>query len=286
MEAKNIRFESKYVVTFDIECLTGLHIGGLDTGGRIGELDNPVIKDAMTGLPMIAGSSLKGRIRERLEWNHIDSHHNNTAIERQLRLDDKDQLNIGKIGQCNCGNCDICHYFGHSKHDEDDPTKIFLGPTRILVRDVFPKEGQIDKWVEKLGTQTYTEVKAENTISRLTAIANPRQMERVPAGSIFSGEIVIDIYKIDYSEKEVQREQDDIKKALMLLFKGMMLIEDSFLGGGGSRGSGVVQFKSFQIKKYPNSYYSNPEEKEMFYDFKDKPNAKEMFKSKAYETVA
>lgn len=280
MEVKNIKFEAKYIVKFDIECITSLHIGGLDTGGRIGELDNPVIKDSMTGLPMIAGSSLKGRIRERLEWNHVDPFHKKTAIERQLKYDDKGKLNVGKVAQCTCGNCDICHYFGHSNHDTDDPQQVFLGPTRILVRDALPKNGQVDKWEEKLGAQTYTEVKVENTISRLTAVANPRQMERVPAGSVFSGEVVIDTYNLPH------REKDSIQTALMLLFKGMMLIEDSFLGGGGSRGSGVVQFKSFQIKKFSESYYANPDEEAVDYDFPDKPSAKEMFKSKAYETVA
>lgn len=282
MEVKNIKFEAKYIMKFDIECITGLHIGGLDTGGRIGELDNPVIKDSMTGLPMIAGSSLKGRIRERLEWNHVDSN-NETAITRrfkQLEPDKKGNIDFGKIGQCNCGTCDICHYFGHSNHDAEKSQEVFLGPTRILVRDALPKNGQVAKWEEKLGAQTYTEVKVENTISRLTAVANPRQMERVPAGSVFSGEVVIDTYNVPH------REKDNIQTALMLLFKGMTLIEDSFLGGGGSRGSGVVQFKSFQIEKFTESYYTNPEEKSIDYDFPDKPSAKEMFKSKAYETVA
>lgn len=279
METKDIqykaKFEAKYIINFDLNCLTGLHIGGGDTAGRIGELDNPVLKDALTGLPYIAGSSLKGRIRERLEWTHIDKAHQKTAVERQLK-DEKGNLRLN-VSQCNCGNCDICHYFGHSNQNNTDAQ--FYGPTRILVRDAFPAENQKQQWEKKLGKNNYTEVKYENTISRLTAIANPRQMERVPAGSLFKGEIVIDIYDLP------GREADNIQMALTLLFKGMMLIENSFLGGGGSRGSGVVKFNAFGIKKLPASYYEKPEEKPKDFPIDKELSASDIFKSKAYENV-
>ena len=88
----NINFKAKYIINFDIICKTGLHIGGGDTGIGIGELDNPIIKDPITNLPIIAGSSLKGRVRERLEWLYIDKTDDKNAISRQLIPDNKGEI--------------------------------------------------------------------------------------------------------------------------------------------------------------------------------------------------
>lgn len=42
---------------------TGMHIGGSTQFSAIGAIDSPVIRDSFTDLPMIPGSSLKGKIR-------------------------------------------------------------------------------------------------------------------------------------------------------------------------------------------------------------------------------
>ena len=55
-------------ITGTLVLKTGLHIGGGDTEMRIGGIDNQVVKDPLTGLPYIPGSSLKGKIRSLLEW--------------------------------------------------------------------------------------------------------------------------------------------------------------------------------------------------------------------------
>jgi len=261
MDTDKIKLLSKYIVNFDIVCKTGLHIGGSDSGAGIGELDNPVLKDPVSGHPYICGSSLKGRMRERLEWLLGNVNQQVESIkfegaETEQKLKDK----ILSIGQCNCGKCEVCHYFGHSNHDADD-TDLILGPTRIIFRDAYPKVerddnkyDQIKLWEEKLGRGVYTEVKIENTISRLTAIATPRSMERVPADSKFNCEIVIDLYHTPYGIK-----QDNVNDAFTLLIQGMVAIEHSFLGGLGSRGSGVVEFINLQVKKIPTSHYINLE---------------------------
>lgn len=273
-----INFKAKYIINFDIKCLTGLHIGGPDIGAGIGDLDNPVIKDPMTDLPIIAGSSLKGRVRERLEWLHTDSYDNQNAISRQL-VPDNGQIKFEKVKQCNCGKCQICHYFGHSAKAEnnEDDKKIIIAPTRFLFRDAFPKKDngydQKKIWEDQLGKAMYTELKFENTISRLTAEANPRQMERVPADSVFAGEIVLDLYEF----KDIpEMQSDELGDALRLLFKGMCAIEQSFLGGTGSRGSGRVEFSNFMIKKYPPEYYTNPDVKIVPIKLEGK-NAQEIF---------
>ena len=74
-----------------------------------------------------------------------------------------------------------------------------------------------------------TEVKSENAIDRITSQANPRTLERVPAGARFHFRMVLDILC----------EED--RELLPRLVEGLRLLEDDTLGGGGSRGSGRVQ---------------------------------------------
>ena len=50
---------AKIQITGKIELVTGMHIGGSNAFSAIGAIDSPVIRDAIGGLPMIPGSSLK-----------------------------------------------------------------------------------------------------------------------------------------------------------------------------------------------------------------------------------
>jgi len=301
MENTKIKLRNKYIVNFEIRCKTGLHIGGTDTGAGIGEIDNPVLKDPSNGYPYISGSSLKGRMRERLEWllgniqkKAKEINDNRKKVEDDIKNESKEDLSLEDfkklvkqklrnqmldIKQCDCGICEICHYFGHSNNDLEND-EIILGPTRFIFRDAFPAETQIHQWEEKLGSGVYTEAKTENTISRLTAIANPRTMERVPADSVFSGEIVIDLY-----DTPDGAEVDDIKKAFELLLQGMVAIEQSFLGGTGSRGSGVVEFKNLNVEKVPASYYVNLEGTIQKFPFETFNNATKLWKNKIFEQI-
>ena len=76
------------------------------------------------------------------------------------------------------------------------------------------------------------ENKFENTIDRLTSVANPRQIERVVRGSQFAFELIYNVENPD----EVSEDFGNIVKAIDLL-------ENDYLGGGGSRGNGRVLFK-------------------------------------------
>ena len=61
-------------------------------------------------------------------------------------------------------------------------------------------------------------------------------MERVPAGAVFSDmELIYGIYKAQ-----------DIDRFESLL-EAMQLVEDDYLGGLGSRGSGKVKFKELEL---------------------------------------
>jgi len=240
----DFKYAGKYIIKADLRCITGLHIGGTDEGFEIGGMDNPVIKDPITGYPYIPGSSLKGKIRGLLEWTttHNDKiKENNEEKEiKRTRVENMLKLKEGKWSAqpCNCGVCDVCIVFGASAD-----TKGQKEPTRLTVRDSFPKKSSIENWEVNLGEKIYTEAKTENAIDRLTSEATPRTMERVPADSVFEVEMLFDLYK-----------NDDVQK-LKKVFEGITLLEDSALGGGGSRGSGKVVFENIEVIKRDLEYY-------------------------------
>src|SRR5260370_24372076 len=80
-----------------------------------------------------------------------------------------------------------------------------------------------------------TEVKSENAIDRITGQANPRTLERVPAGARFKTRFVMDVLC----------EED--APLFMRVLEGLRLLEDDALGGGGSRGSGRVSFSGLRL---------------------------------------
>lgn len=257
----NYKFEGKYIIKADLRCVTGLHIGGTDEGFEIGGMDNPVIKDPITGYPYIPGSSLKGKMRSLLEWTtkrvnnltcteyQIDEFEkqrekllneitHETDANRKKNLEEKLKKMTLSVKPCDCGQCDICIVFGCSAATSQKE------PTRLTVRDSFPKDSTVKAWEANLGEKIYTEVKTENAIDRLTSEANPRSIERVPADSVFEVEMLFDLFS-----------NDDLKK-LRKIFEGMALLEDSSLGGGGSRGSGKVVFEHISISKRGLDYYT------------------------------
>ena len=225
-----LSFIGKILINCDIELKTALHIGGTEEGFDIGGIDNTVVKDKMTGVPYIPGSSLKGKIRSILEWAHN---------EVEIKKNDKTGKYEGLL--CSDPTHPIGIVFGVAAGDHKKD--IQPGPTRLTVRDAYPIEGQTEKWANAMGENIYTEAKTENAIDRLTSAANPRTQERVPAGSVFKGQFVFDVFT-----------RGDIPH-LKLLFEGMRLLEDSYLGGGGTRGSGRVAFTNIKIEARDKSFY-------------------------------
>ena len=80
-------------------------------------------------------------------------------------------------------------------------------------------------------------MKFENTISRLTAVANPRQIERVVRGSEFGVKMVYDM-----------EEAGELEADFTNIAKGLKLLSLDYLGGHGSRGYGKVAFTDFEIE--------------------------------------
>ena len=236
---EKVELTKKIFIKGAIQCKSGLHIGGSDQALSIGGVDNVVVRDPLTNVPYIPGSSIKGKMRSLLEKLY-GLQPNSPSGKPFIYVPDKNAppqgIMIGKL-------------FGVPA--ESDLNE----PSRIIVRDAFIKP-ESKKELEKLETDLpYSEVKTEVTINRLTSKANPRQMERVPAGTKFGFEIIVNIY-----------EGDDEKEILKEVFKGMMLVQDDFLGGSGSRGYGKVKFNVEELSFRTKNIYKELGDKEKYTD--------------------
>lgn len=238
MFERTIKLEGRVFITFDIQAVTGLHIGGSDAGVEIGGVDKTVIRDRLTNRPYIPGSSLKGKMR--------------SLLEKYRGLKQNQKIGKGYIHSCGADykgeelaqkgkkeyeGCDVCQVFG-LPGDRD-----FATPTRLTVRDVFLNEKSAGDLGAAQTDLPYTEVKTEVSIDRVTSVANPRQMERVPAGAIFDqGEMIFGLYEGSgcSARKDLER--------LGVILEGMRLLEDDYLGGLGSRGSGKIRFKNIRLE--------------------------------------
>jgi len=224
-----MKLTSHKVIRGTILCESGLHIGGSQEQMEIGGVDLPIIKHPISGAPYIPGSSLKGKMRSQLEKIH-----GKVSPNKNGDLTDP----------CRCGkeDCLICRVFGAHMNPNHK-----LGSTRIMVRDAkLSKEtkDEYDKIVKEKGT-SYLEKKTENIINRMTGTAeHPRSQERVPEGAKFDLEITIQLFDID-KEKEA--------KIIDLVKQGLKLVQDSYLGGFGSRGSGQVSFNDLKIDGTPTT---------------------------------
>ena len=140
---------------------------------------------------------------------------------------------------CSCGKpiCEICRVFGsaNSKKNNDDAKK--RGPTRLIVRDAVLHEDDAEKF--KNG-KPIIEEKSENSLNRITAAANPRPIERVVPGIRFRFELV---YRVIDDGDGGKRDEEYFKTVVC---KGLQLLENDYLGGGGSRGNGRIVFAELQ----------------------------------------
>ncbi|MGD0489550.1 MAG: type III-A CRISPR-associated RAMP protein Csm3 [Syntrophorhabdales bacterium] len=226
-----------------IEVVTGLHVGAGNNAIEIGGMDNPVIRNPLTNEPYIPGSSLKGKMRALAEWVYG-------------KVDPKGS-SPGAVCSCGGPTCPICRVFGTNAARNAGERKLALqrGPTRLIVRDArlkADKGGPVDRVV--------VEEKWENTINRITAEANPRQMERVVPGTQFEFDLSYRV--IDDSDQGAKDRKGFDSVVLLSLY----LLELDFLGGGGSRGNGKIVFKSLtadgeQIKDAAGNWISSYEEK-------------------------
>ena len=204
--------KGKFIITGKIKVLTGLHIGTSGDFSAIGAVDNIVIRDTVTNKPIIPGSSLKGKMRYLLSRTKYND--NSTLTMPSIK---KESDNIKRL-------------FGSS----EKPITL----SRLQFCDMLLREKDYGRDVEF--DLPYTEIKYENTIDRGTSVANPRQQERVPAGSEFDFRLIYNVENTEKMEEEVKQDFENI----LLMFE---LLEDDYLGGHGTRGYGRVKFEDLKV---------------------------------------
>lgn len=201
----------KILIEGKLEVVTGLHIGGSSSFAAIGAVDSPVVRNSRDNQPMIPGSSLKGKMRSLL------ARQRNQKISGNM---DEDEEGILRL-------------FGSAKNGN-----VRVG--RLIFSDLF--------LAEQDSLESPVEVKFENSINRLTAVANPRQLERVIPGTQFNLKLLYELKDTTDREKEKHSEyyqgteEEWILKDFQSLIDGMKLLELDYLGGSGTRGYGQVRF--------------------------------------------
>ncbi len=216
-----------------LRCVTGLRIGGSSETIEIGGLDNPIIKHPLTGMPYVPGSSLKGKMRSLLELRL-------GLIDPRPKVNGRENRAYGEVHRpggygCQGDECPICRLFGSNAGEGE------LGPGRLIVRDAY----LTDEWDEKvherlMAGEPVTEIKYENTINRITAAANPRPMERVPAGVTFALEIGYHVFDTGDGGATDRTLYEHVVEALQL-------VQADTLGSSGSRGYGKVAFENLTL---------------------------------------
>lgn len=149
-------------INLKLELESGLCIGGSSNNFDIGAIDTEVIKNPLTNVPYIPGSSLKGKLRYLLNVNN----ESNDLIDKLFGVANGE------------------------KNKNDD-----IGISRLIFRDLELSEGSKKEIENILGKGCYTEIKAENALNN--GIANPRFIERVPKGAKFKGEIIVQVFDGD-----------------------------------------------------------------------------------------
>ncbi len=217
-----------------IKALTGLHIGGSNTDLEIGGLDKAVIRNPLTKRPYIPGSSLRGKMR--------------SQMEKLLGLPQNQPIGQVRIHTCqtksefdNNGGCLVCTVFGVPAEKDYD------NHTRLVVRDAELTDTSAQSLQDARTDLLYGELKTEVAIDRVTSAATPRTIERVPAGAVFGpAELVFGVYDAaDFARVKV-------------MLDALQLVEDDYLGGSGSRGSGKVKFEEIHLYLRNGKDYSQP----------------------------
>lgn len=230
-----IKLKKKLIITGKIEAVTGIAIGGTNAAMSIGGVDKGVIRNPVTKEPYIPGSSLKGKMRSLLELR------DGTIGE--------ERMGVVNNGPSNSQAHRSSRLFGNAAKRTEDDQK----PSRVVVRDAYLCDmqqnavGEISKSDYFKDTDLpYTEVKTEVVIDRITSRAMPRQLERVPAGARFNFEIVLNIFDTDKEDELVND-----------LLAGMQLLQNDYIGGAGSRGSGQIRFlaDSIKVELRSNKFY-------------------------------
>ena len=202
--------EDKLIIEADIKLLTGMHIGASNDFSPIGAVDSVVVKDPLTNMPIIPGSTIKGKLRTMMA----------KLYSKTDRLPDYKDDDIK-----------ILELFGSSTKDN-------IKEAKLQFYDLFMTNG--DELLNKNLDLGYTEIKFENSINRITAEANPRQLERVPKGAIFRFKLIYNLFK---------NQSETISNDFKLISNSIKALQLDYIGGSGTRGYGRVSFSNFIINR-------------------------------------
>lgn len=230
----DMKLLGRVIITGEIETLTGLHIGGSPGALSIGNVDMPVIRNAVNGEPYIPGSSLKGKMRSLSE--KLVGAPQNTIINKGKQ--DRNGVVTGEVRMHTAkSEKEYYQYWVNPIFGVTGDAGAFVNaPNRLIVRDISLAVKSRDELREARTDLPYTEVKWEAAIDRITSAATPRQTERVPAGAIFGPlELVFSVFL-----------ESDIT-LIDHVFTALKLVEDDYLGGQGSRGSGKILFRGLKV---------------------------------------
>lgn len=223
-----------HTITATLTVVTGLRVGGSQETMEISGLDNPIVRNPANAEPYIPGSSIKGRMRSLAEWyfgelpglwTQNPKHFGDvTQPDPQARTARVFGLPAKSVGQ----------------QASDAEKKAYTrGPTRLVVRDAHLAQAWRDQF--RAG-RPVTEVKSENSINRLTSMANPRPMERVLPGVQFEVEMLFRVFDVDGDGGA--GDEQDFKDVLLVAMK---LAEADALGGGSSRGNGKFRLDGLKL---------------------------------------
>lgn len=204
--------KDKLIIEAELELLTGMHIGASNDFSPIGAVDSVVIKDPCTGMPIIPGSTIKGKLRSMMAKLLTDNY--------ILPEHEKDDIRILKL-------------FGSSAKNN-------IIEAKLQFSDLFMTNGEM--LLKKNLDLGYTEIKFENTINRVTAVAMPRQLERVPKGAIFKFILIYNLFRSENGE-------DSSKEDFTLISNAIKALQLDYIGGSGTRGYGKVSFSNFTLKR-------------------------------------
>lgn len=218
------KLEKKIIIKGHILAETGIMVGGSTSALQIGGTDKQVVRNPINSMPYIPGSSLKGKMRSMFELSEgtISASDDGKSYGPTLNAEHLAAQLFGFIKD------------RASKSDKQQPS-------RLIVRD-----GELENAEAFSNTELlYTEVKAENSIDRITSAANPRFFERVPKGAKFGLNMTINVFNTDANGS----------KFLASVWQAMRLVQDDYLGGGGSRGNGQIRFVVEEVWERPAAYY-------------------------------
>lgn len=227
-------------------------------------------------VPLVPGSSLKGRMRGLLELSlgkRLYSSDERIWLHTRV-IGGTHPMPLSELTQDISGRCEVDEVFGSpavgfdqlvemlardlaSKQGKEEPDDAdreearkvarSLAPnlalTRLLVDDMTPDKDYVGMLSENgrriLAISDFLEEKGENRIDRITSAADPRQVARVKPGVVFQGALRLLVFDID---------KGYVKRNLELVAKGLRLVEETYLGASGSRGYGRVKFKDISVE--------------------------------------